>query len=216
LPARAVGFPEGHPRPQYRTDLGFAAEPEHAPHCTSSRSPGSGLPLLTKPTVVGTVRDPRLATPSDEQQASAGARSAPASLLHPWKAVATGSLSPSMQLGRAGGRRPCPRRAPSFVHASERRRVQASDARPDELTQPCSASGSLSHPSRSGRLGSTPRRVSGSAVSDAYDTSGITSGARVPSGFQRGSATRAPRRPLPPWARERKRDRAHPADPCLD
>ena len=30
-------------------------------------------------------------------RASASARSAPASLLHPWKAVATGALSPSMQ-----------------------------------------------------------------------------------------------------------------------
>ena len=37
-----------------------------------------------------------LATASDEDHASAGARPVPASLLHPWKAAATGSLSPSM------------------------------------------------------------------------------------------------------------------------
>jgi hypothetical protein len=35
-----------------------------------------------------------------------------------------------MQLGGADGHLPHPRRAPPFVHASERRRVQASDARP--------------------------------------------------------------------------------------
>jgi hypothetical protein len=35
-----------------------------------------------------------------------------------------------MQLGRAGGELPQPRCAPPFVHASERRRVQAPDARP--------------------------------------------------------------------------------------
>ena len=39
-------------------------------------------------------------------------------------------LSLSMQLERAGGHPPTPRHTPPFVHASERRRVQASDARP--------------------------------------------------------------------------------------
>ena len=38
----------------------------------------------------------RAAPASDEDHASAGTRSAAASLLHPWQAVATGSLSPSM------------------------------------------------------------------------------------------------------------------------
>ena len=43
----------------------------------------------------------------DEDHASAGARSVPASLVHPQKAAATGSLSPSMRLGPDGvGRRP--------------------------------------------------------------------------------------------------------------
>jgi hypothetical protein len=41
----------------------------------------------------------------------------------------SGVLVP-MQLGRAGGHFPHPGRAPPFVHASERRRVQASGARP--------------------------------------------------------------------------------------
>jgi hypothetical protein len=47
------------------------------------------------------------------------------------------SLSHSMQLRRAGDHLPHPRRAPPFVHATERRRVQASDARPDEQQQRC-------------------------------------------------------------------------------
>jgi hypothetical protein len=45
------------------------------------------------------------------------------------KAAALPSLSRSMQLRRPGGHLPHPRCAPPFVHASERRRVQASDAR---------------------------------------------------------------------------------------
>ena len=38
---------------------------------------------------------------------------------------------------------------------------------PDELTRPCAASGSRSHPSRSRRLDSTPRLVNGRTASDA-------------------------------------------------
>jgi hypothetical protein len=68
-----------------------------------------------------------------EDQASASAQSAPTALLHPLKAAVPLPLSRSMQLGRAGGPLPHPRRAPPFVHASERRRVQASDARPGRL-----------------------------------------------------------------------------------
>ena len=65
----------------------------------------------------------------DEMRASADARSQPVSLLHPWKAAVTLPLSRSMQRGRAGSHRPYPWRAAPCVHASERRRVQASDAR---------------------------------------------------------------------------------------
>lgn len=53
----------------------------------------------------------------------------------------------STQLGRAGGHLPRPRRAPPFVHASERRRVQASDARPGRRARV-----------RSGRTGTPPMR----------------------------------------------------------
>ena len=85
---------------------------------------------------------------------------------------------PSMQLGRAGGRRPYPRCAPPFVHAREVAEFRRQTLAPDELTRPCSASGSLSHPSRSGRLGSTPRLVNGSAASDAFaDVVRVRSGA---------------------------------------
>jgi hypothetical protein len=88
---------------------------------------------------------------SDEDHASAGARSAPASLLHPRKAAATGSLSPSMQLGRAGGYRPHPRRAPPFVTqasiAEFRHQTLALDE--DQASAgPWSAQASLLHPRR--------------------------------------------------------------------
>ena len=50
-----------------------------------------------------------------------------------------------MQLGRAGGHFPHPGRAPPFVHASERRRVQASDARPGRYAVVCVEAVELVH-----------------------------------------------------------------------
>ena len=109
-----------------------------APSATPvARSPPAARQLL--PEVLGWEEvqaagsPPRSSSPAlaaDEDQARAGARSAVVPLLHPSIAAAPGSLLVSMQLARAGGHLPHPRRAPPFVHASERRRVQAPDGRP--------------------------------------------------------------------------------------
>ena len=108
--------------------------PEAASHAAETHDdaalhrldPGSGirLPAVTRSIAAGASRSRAwwgvaaaagITPEMDEDHASAGARSAPASLLHPRKAVATGSLSPSMQRGRAGGHRLCPRRTAPFV-----------------------------------------------------------------------------------------------------
>ena len=67
----------------------------------------------------------------------------------------------SMQLRRAGDHLPHPRRAPPFVAATERRRVQASDARPDEQQQRCVRFATLLLPEglRQQRALDTPRQV---------------------------------------------------------
>jgi hypothetical protein len=58
-------------------------------------------------------------------------------------------LPPSMQLGRAGGHLQRPQRAPPFVHVSERRRAERSDARrgraPSVSTDDRLALASISH-----------------------------------------------------------------------
>jgi hypothetical protein len=110
-----------------------------------------------------------------------------------------------MQLRRAGDHLPHPRRAPPFVHATERRRVQASDARPDEQQQRCVRFATLLLPEElRQRALDTPRYVTsrrcwiaGSRRADS--NSGHNDGNRGRLGLSRRESLvsmRAPARPL--------------------
>jgi hypothetical protein len=79
---------------------------------TPRSSDGGGVVFKTSCPTPASAPDPSVSAKAeftpvrDEDQASAGARSAPTALLHPWKAAVTLPLSRSMQLSGAheGGR----------------------------------------------------------------------------------------------------------------
>jgi hypothetical protein len=90
LPARSNSAPTAHARGGFLRDSRLLTEAS-----VSSRS--------------------SQAVAADEDQASAGAQSAPTALLHPWKAAVTLPLSRSMRLGVARRRWSRGQRAAAFV-----------------------------------------------------------------------------------------------------
>ena len=172
--------------------------PDAARRSTSDVGYATAHPAATAAAFVYTQASPSAAARRLQRtttQASAGARSAPTSLLHLWKAAVAPPRSPSMQLGRRGGHIAHPRRAPPFVR-QRASPTSASDARlgrpawDDLRARPSGRAWTTAVAHESGRNSTPGRAALGSSLLTIVPSDGISAPAVT-------AATRRERRSAP-------------------